>query len=128
MKCESASNMGIEERLESAIVELLALQEVLSADQVDARILTDFRHALNQVRNTAWATQKFLVAQQSDAGPASMTSFLAAERVRAAFHMCRSVEEDLKRDEIEFQKGQLCELDRMVNLLSGQLKERLRMS
>lgn len=126
MKCESAANLGITERLEGAIIELLALQEVLSSDEVDGRVLNDFRDALNRVRNTAWATQKFIVARLTDGGPASLTSFLASERVRAAFRMCRAVQEDLNRQDIDFQKGQLCELDGVVRLLSEQLKERLR--
>lgn len=126
MKFESAANLGITERLEGAIIELLALQEVLSSDEIDGSVLNDFRDALNRVRNTAWATQKFIVARLTDGGPASLTSFLASERVRAAFRMCRTVQEDLRRQDIDFQKGQLCELDGMVRLLSEQLKGRLR--
>lgn len=125
MKLETAANLGISERLEGAIIELLALQEVLSSDEIDGRVLNDFRDALNRVRNTAWATQKFIVARLSEGGPASLISFPAAERVRAAFQMCRAVQEDLKRQDIDFQKGQLCELDGMVRSLSERLKARL---
>ena len=122
---QSVSNPGIDDRLESAIVELLALQEVLSGEEVDARVLGHFRDALNLVRNTAWAAQKFVASRLSDQGPAGLTSFLAAERVRAAFRMCRSVQEDLNRDEVEFQRGQLSELDTLIRGLSEQLKDRI---
>ena len=125
MKCELAAKVGVADRLESAIVELLALQEVLSSDAVDARVLSDFRDALNRVRNTAWAAQKFVASRLSDQGPAGLTSFLAAERLRAAFKLCRSVQEDLRGEEIEFQKGQLTEFDGVVRGLGEQLKERL---
>jgi len=125
VKCELAAKVGVADRLESAIVELLALQEVLSSDAVDARVLSDFRDALNRVRNTAWAAQKFVASRLSDQGPAGLTSFLAAERLRAAFKLCRSVQEDLRGEEIEFQKGQLTEFDGVVRGLGEQLKERL---
>ena len=125
MTCESAPKSGIDTRLENAIIELLALQELLSVDKVDGRLLTDFRDALNHVRNTAWAVQQFIVSQLSDQGPAALTSFLAAERVRAAFHLCRSVQRDLARDDIQFQKGQLAELHAVVAELLGHLKPRV---
>jgi hypothetical protein len=121
----SPSNLGIAGRLESAIVELLALQEVLSSDEVDARVLSDFRDALNRVRNTAWAAQKYVASQLSEAGPAGLASFLAAERVRCAFQLCRSVKEDLLNEAIRFQKGQLVELQSAVAVLGDTLQERL---
>lgn len=124
MKCQ-AGNLGIEERLESAIVELLALQEVISADEVDARLLRDFRDALNRVRNTAWAAQKHVASRMFDEGPAGLVSFLAGERVRCAFQICRSVKEDLQNEAIEFQRGQLVELHSAVAGLQEQLKDRV---
>lgn len=125
MKCESTSKSGIDERLENAIIELLSLQELLGSDEVDAQVLRDFRDALNRVRNTAWAVQQFIVSQEFEQGPAGLTSFLAGERIRGAFKLCRSVQEDLKREEVEFQKGQLSELYGVVTEVGQQLKERL---
>ena len=125
MKCKSTANAAIDGRLENAIVELLALQELLSADEVDTHLLSDFRDALNRVRNTAWAVQQFIVSQLSEQGPAGLTSFLASERVRAAFQLCRSLQQDLKREEIEFRKGQLVELYGVVAELREQLKDRI---
>jgi hypothetical protein len=125
VKCESTPSVGTAERLQSTIVELLALQELLSSDDVDAAVLADFRHALNRVRNTAWAAQQFVAARLSDTGTANLPSFLAGERVRTAFQLCRSVQEDLKREEIDFQRGQLSELHGVVSQLKEQLKERL---
>jgi hypothetical protein len=125
VKCESAHKVRIDDRLESAIVELLALQEVLSCDQVDPRLLCDFRDALNRVRNAAWAAQKYIASHMFDEGPAGLTSFLASERVRCAFQVCRSVEEDLENETIQFQKGQLSELQKAIASLNKQIQERL---
>jgi hypothetical protein len=125
VKCESTPRVRIDDRLESAIVELLALQEVLSCDKVDTRLLSDFRDALNRVRNTAWAAQKYIASRMFDEGPAGLTSFLASERVRCAFQVCRSVGEDLENETIQFQKGQLSELQKAISSLNKQIQERL---
>lgn len=115
----------IGDRLENAIVELLALQEVLSSDEVEGRILSDFRDALNRVRNTAWAAQKYVASREFNEGTAGLASFLAGERVRCAFQLCRTINEDLRHEEVQFQKGQLVELQGAVSGLSKELRERL---
>jgi len=125
VNCASKEHAGIAGRLESAIIELLALQEVLSCEEVDGRVLTDFRDALNRVRNTAWAAQKYVASRISDEGPGGLTSFLASERVRCAFQLCRSVQEDLQREDIRFQKGQLVQLQAAILGLNEQLQDRL---
>ncbi|HET9408723.1 MAG TPA: hypothetical protein VFO39_15885 [Candidatus Sulfotelmatobacter sp.] len=125
MSRNRALKVKVDERLESAIVELLALQEVLSDDEVDPRVLRDFRDALNRVRNTAWAAQQFVLSKLYDEGPSGLTSFLASERVRAAFQLCRSVHDDLQREEVQFKKGQLVELHGIIQQLAKDLKARL---
>jgi len=125
VKVESKARADIDDRLGNAIVELLALQEVLSSDEVDGRVLSDFRDALNRVRNTAWAAQKYVASREFSEGTAGLTSFLAGERVRCAFQLCRTINEDLERDEVQFQKGQLAQLQTAVSGLSKQLQEKL---
>ena len=125
MKVESNPKTDIANRLESAIVELLALQEVLSSDEVEGQVLSDFRDALNRVRNTAWAAQKYVVSRHFGEGTSGLTSFLASERVRCAFQLCRTIHDDLQREEVQFQKGQLAQLEGAVSGLGKQLREKL---
>jgi hypothetical protein len=125
VKVESKGKTDMDDRLENAIVELLALQEVLSSDEVDGRILSDFRDALNRVRNTAWAAQKYVASREFNEGTAGLSSFLAGERVRCAFQLCRTIDEDLQLDEVKFQRGQLAQLQGAVTGLSRQLQQRL---
>src|SRR5438105_11252196 len=57
----SAGAVNVSPRLEKAITELQGLQELLlSGDGLDSRILTDFREALNRIRNTAWSAQQYI--------------------------------------------------------------------
>jgi hypothetical protein len=106
---------------EKAISELQGLQELLHSDELDPRILADFRDALNRVRNTAWAAQQYANRKASDQDSTDVLSFLARERIRATHHLCRAVNEDLKQTDIQFQRGSLIELDEITKALTQQL-------
>jgi hypothetical protein len=116
---------NVSERLASAIAELSALQEPLISGVVDARVLVDFRDALNRIRNTAWAAQQSANASLFDQGATTVASYLTSERIRAAYQLCRSLHSGLCSDDIEFQKGQLVELYGAAKILVEELKGRL---
>lgn len=120
-----AAQIPVSKRLKATITDLKTLQGLLASDDLDARLLSDFRDALNRVRNVAWAAQQSLEVQVSGDDSTSIDSLLAAERVRAAYQLCRSIQGDLSRDEIEFQKGQLSELHTVAAALTNDLKSRL---
>jgi hypothetical protein len=125
VKSKSPKNPNVSVRVNSAIKELRALQKLLQFDDLDPRALGDFRDALNCVRNSAWAAQQAFAAKVVEKNPERMASLLAAERVRAAYHLCRSIGEDLEGDHINFQRGQLTELSGVVTQLAEQLKGKL---
>jgi hypothetical protein len=122
---EPVPRANVSERLASAITELRALQEPLLTAKVDPRVLTDFRDALNRIRNTAWAAQQSANAPLFDQGATTVASYLTAERIRAAYQLCRSLHDDVRRDDIEFQKGPLVELYGAAKILVEELKDRL---
>src|SRR5271170_7285018 len=122
---ESVPRANVSERLASAITELSALQEPLQSAEVDPRVLTDFRDALNRIRNTAWAAQQSANAPLFDQGATTVASYLTAERIRATYQLCRSLHGDIRRDDIEFQRGPLVELYDAAKTLVKELKQRL---
>jgi hypothetical protein len=122
---ESVPRANVSERLASAITELRALQGPLLTAKVDPRVLTDFRDALNRIRNTAWAAQQSANAPLFEQGATTVASYLTAERIRAAYQLCWSLHDDVRRDDIEFQKGPLVELYGVAKTLVEKLKERL---
>jgi hypothetical protein len=107
--------------LEKAISELQGLQELLLSGDLDPQILVDFRDAVNRVRNSAWAAQQYVARKESDQGSTSVLSLLAGERIRAAYQLCRSIGEDLKKTDIEFQAGSLVHLHDVTKALTDQL-------
>lgn len=125
MGSQPAPGTNVSQRVASAITELTALQEPLLSGEVDPRVLTDFRDALNRVRNTAWAAQQSAAAGLFDDGASKVAALLVSERIRAAYQLCRSLRDDVCRDDIDFQKGQLLELYGVAKILVKELKERL---
>ena len=115
---------GVSHRLAKAITELRRLQKLLlSGEGLDPRILTDFRDALNHVRNTAWSAHQYIASQASDQNSTSVLSVLAGERFRVAYQICQAIQADLKSSDIKFQTGQLIQLSRAVMALAEQLGE-----
>jgi hypothetical protein len=114
--------VGVSHRLAKAITELRGLQKLLlSGEGLDPRILTDFRDALNHVRNTAWSAHQYIASKSSDQDSTSVLSVLAGERVRVAYQLCQSIQADLRSSDIKFQTGPLIQLTLAVKALTEQL-------
>jgi hypothetical protein len=111
-------------RLQDVTDELWQIQDLLARQQeVDPRILTDFRDAVNRVRNTAWAMEQYINSKTTETDPNSLLTLLAGERVRIAYQLARLVQGDLANPEVRFQKGQLLELRDVTQELSQHLGE-----
>lgn len=109
-------------RLQGVAEELRSIQDVLSCgEEIEPRILTDFRDAVNRVRNTAWAVEQYANSKTTDTDPKAMLSLLAGERVRVAYQLFRLIESDLANEEIQFRKGQLMEFHTATSELEHQL-------
>ncbi len=122
VKSESAGAVSVSHRLEKAITELRGLQELLlSGEGLEPSILTDFRDALNRIRNTAWSAQQYIVLKATDQDSTTVLSILAGERVRAAYQLCQAIQADLKSNHARFQQGQLIQLYLAAKALSEQL-------
>jgi hypothetical protein len=125
-KTEARPNFGdpnVRSHLEKSISELQGLHELLLSNEVDPDVLVDFRDALNRVRNTAWAAQQYVVRKETDQDSTSVLSLLAGERIRAAYQLCQALTNDLKKPEVEFQRGSLVQLYEVTNTLTEQLKD-----
>ena len=112
------------QKLQGLTDELRLLQALLTAGvEFDPRILTEFRDTVNRVRTTAWAMQQSIENAANDRDPKMVLTLLAGERVRAAFQICEAIRADLKNDQVQFQKGQLLELNEVVQSLAKELAE-----
>jgi len=108
--------------LEQAILELQRLHEVLLSGDLEPRVLTDFRDALNRVRTAAWAAQQYVVRKEIEQDSGSVLSLLAGERVRVTYQLCQAISDDLKRTDIDLQAGSLVQLQEATKALTEQLE------
>jgi hypothetical protein len=97
------------------------VEALMASADLDARILSDFRDAVNRVRTTAWATQQYAETKDTERDPSKVLSLLAGERVRAAYQLCRAIGQDLGRPDLRFQPGQLLQLRTAAKELMRQL-------
>ena len=110
--------------LQSVTNELRRLQDLLTlAENLDPRILTDFRDAVNRVRHTAWAVHEYseLIANEKEANP--IASILAGERIRTICQLCKLLAADLGNPEIHLRHGHLLGLYSTTQELGQQLRE-----
>ena len=113
---------AVSRRLAKAISEFRRLQKLLlSGEGLDSRILTDFRDALNHVRNTAWSAHQYMMSRSTNGNSTNVLSVLAGERIRAAYQLCNAIQADLKSTDITFQPGQLIQLHSAAKALVAQL-------
>jgi len=120
----SGGDATITVRLQRVTNELRQIQDLLaSEEELDARILADFRDAVNRVRNTAWGMEQYANSKTAETDPKTVLTVLAGERVRAAYQLCKLVQADLANPDIQFQKGQLLQLGRAAQELARQLWE-----
>jgi hypothetical protein len=118
----TGGGLSVRSRLEKAILELQGLQELLLSGDLDPHVLENFRDAVNRVRNSAWAAQQYVARKESDQDSTSVLSFLAGERIRTAYQLCRSISDDLKKTDIKFQAGSLVHLHEVTKALAEQLE------
>jgi len=120
--CGPASDISM--RLQSVTKELLEIQDLLiSQNEVEPNILTDFRNAVNRVRNTAWAVELYSKSKPAQTDQWILRSLLASERVRVAYQLCKLIQSDLENSEIKFLKGQLLHLSEAAEELTIELRK-----
>jgi len=110
-------------RLLNASSELSELERLLSNNkqEIDARVLQEFRQAVNHVRETASAVKQWLDLRSRKGDPFTVLSGLSAERVRAGTELCKNVVIDLDSGDVTFQTPGLNDFARTVRDLSDRL-------
>jgi hypothetical protein len=88
-------------RLESATAELQTLEALVQSGELDQRVLSEFRNAVDHIRTTAWAVQKWVgLAHESGGDPFSVLPIMFAERVRRATQITNDLCLDLQSSDV----------------------------
>jgi len=118
----SESPQSITERLESSTKELQQLEMLVKSGDLDSRVLNEFRNAVDHIRSTTWAVQRWLgLSHESGGDPFSVLPILAEERVRRATQIAKDLALDLQAADVGIETKGIGELLRAVE----DLRERL---
>jgi hypothetical protein len=112
----------ISARLESATAELHQLEELVKSGDLDARVLSEFRNAVDHIRSTTWAVQKWVgLSNESGGDPFSVLPIMSAERVRRATQICSDLSLDLQTVDVGIDTPGIIELFNAVDDLHRRL-------
>ncbi len=90
----------------------------------DAVSLNEFRHAVDNVRLTAWSVSELINAEHTKKNPETVMAFLAAERLRRFDQMVRNLCADIERRIVTLQTNGMHSLIDSVNMLQQRLTQR----
>jgi hypothetical protein len=118
----SDPSVSITQRLESATGELRRLEDLVKSGDLDARVLAEFRNAVDHIRSTTWAVQKWLgLNDQSGGDPFSVLPIMSAERVKRATQITNDLSLDLQTVDVGIDTPGIVELFNAVDDLRRRL-------
>jgi type II secretory pathway component HofQ len=112
---------SLTERLEKITVELQELERSVISGDLDSRVLSEFRNAVDHIRNTAWTVQQWVEAREKSGDPYAVLPALAAQRVRRATQLADELCLDLQSVEVTAETEGLGDLYRSVDDLHRRL-------
>ncbi len=119
---DSKSPSSVSARLEAATSELQQLELMVQSGELDQRVLAEFRNAIDHIRTTAWAVQKWVgLANESGGDPFSVLPIMSAERVRRATQINHDISLDIQSSDVGIDTKGILELFNAVDDLRGRL-------
>lgn len=112
---------SITERLQRATEDLKALEQLIVSGDFSPRLLSEFRNAVDSVRQTARVVQMWVGLQQQRRDPYSAISALSEDRVRRATAIAKELTIDLQSLEVDFGTEGLTELFKAIEGLYERL-------
>lgn len=104
-------------------VELRRLEQRLKSEAApDPVALNDFRHAVDNLRLTAWSVSELIDAERIKKDPNTVMAFLSAERLRRFQQLVKNLCSDIERGLITVQSAGMQSLSESVNTLQQHLR------
>jgi hypothetical protein len=89
----------------------------------DPLVLNDFRHAVDNVRLTAWSVSELLNAHQFNKHPNTVLAFLSAERVRRFDQLVKNLCGDIEKGLITVETNGMQSLGESIDVLRHHLTQ-----
>jgi len=112
---------SLSERLKAATDELQELEQLVVSGDLSPRVLSEFRGAVDSIRQTAWAVQQWIELQQQHRDPYTVLGILSKERVRRATQIAKDLTIDLESLELGLETEGLANLFHAIEGLHERL-------
>ena len=106
-------------------MELQELERSVISGDLYPRVLSEFRNAVDHIRNTAWAVQQWVGAREQSGDPYAVLPALAAQRVQRATQLANYLCLDLQTVEVTASTEGVGDLYRAVDDLRRRLGDLL---
>lgn len=110
-------------RLQRTAEDLRSIQQLLTIEAIDHRVLLEFRQAVDHVRDTAWGVQQFVELRQTRKDPFTALDVLSQHRIRRAAQLCRDIAMDLDAGELAAETEGLAQLAAEARALLKRLEQ-----
>jgi hypothetical protein len=94
---------NVTQRLETVSAELKELEPLMRTGDIDARVLREFREAVDFIRSTAWAVEQFIALRKEHHDPYSVLPMLTLERVRRGTQIAHDLSLDMDSADVTFE-------------------------
>ena len=91
---------GVSFELKKTCADLVRLEYQMRSGPMDARVLREFREAVDNVRKTAWAVQEWQERESKQQDPKPVIALLTAEGIRRATQLCEAIADAAAAHEI----------------------------
>jgi hypothetical protein len=98
-------------------------QRLKSEAAPESAALSEFRHAVDNVRLTAWSVSELLNAERIKKNPDTVAAFLSAERLRRFDQLVKNLCSDIERGLVNRQSAAMHSLSESVNILRQHLTQ-----
>ncbi len=100
---DSGAKHLLTQRLQQMAGELKELEPLIRTGDIDARVLREFREAVDYIRTTAWAIQQWIELREHKQDPYSVLPMLTLERVHRATQIAHDLSLDLDSADVSFE-------------------------
>jgi hypothetical protein len=122
-----AISQSLTERLASATAEIQQLEKLVKSGDLDARVLSEFRNAVDHIRTTTWAVQKWVGLNfQSGGDPFSVLPTMIEARVRRGTQIADNLCLDIQSNDLGIDTPGIIDLANSVDELNRRLAALLR--
>jgi hypothetical protein len=114
---------GVDLQVKKTIIELEALEKALQGEDMDLRLVKEYRDSVDCIRKAAATLEQLRENQFRKIDESELLCVLATERIRRAINLCLDVSSDLDASRVKSECEDLGELYQAVDHLRDRLEQ-----